>query len=149
MAQFNLGLAYVNGRGVPKDYRQAAAWYRKAADQEYADAQDSLGFMYANGEGVPQDDRQAAAWYRKAADQGHAGAQLSLGFSYWTGRGVPRDDVLAYMWFNLAVSRSSGVEQKLSVANRDRVSARLTPQQRADGQRMAREWQAAFEKRKQ
>ena len=32
-AQFNLGLAYETGRGVPKDYVQAYAWYNIAATQ--------------------------------------------------------------------------------------------------------------------
>ena len=40
---------------MPQDYAQAAAWYRKAADQGYAGAQYNLGVMYANGQGVPQD----------------------------------------------------------------------------------------------
>ena len=71
------------------------------------------------------------------------------GLMYAIGTGVPQDDVVAYMWINLAVSRSSGDEQKQSMKWRDDAAARLTPQQRADGQRMAREWQAAFEKRKQ
>ena len=37
-AQFNLGLMYANGRGVPQDYAQAVKWYRLAADQGIADA---------------------------------------------------------------------------------------------------------------
>ncbi len=32
-AQFNLGVMYTNGRGVPQDYAEAMKWYRKAAAQ--------------------------------------------------------------------------------------------------------------------
>ena len=32
-AQYNLGLMYEYGQGVPQDYREALVWYRKAADQ--------------------------------------------------------------------------------------------------------------------
>lgn len=32
-AQFGLGVMYENGDGVPQDYRQAAVWYRKSAEQ--------------------------------------------------------------------------------------------------------------------
>jgi len=32
-AQLSLGLMYAIGQGVPRDYAQAAAWYRKAAEQ--------------------------------------------------------------------------------------------------------------------
>ena len=41
-AQFVLGVAHENGRGVPKDGQQAMFWYRKAADQGNAIAQDNL-----------------------------------------------------------------------------------------------------------
>ena len=55
-AQFNLGLKYYKGEGVPKDDREAVKWYRRAAEQGHAMAQFSLGFMYSNGEGVPEDE---------------------------------------------------------------------------------------------
>ena len=32
-AQFNLGVAYYTGQGVPQDYTEAVKWYRKAAEQ--------------------------------------------------------------------------------------------------------------------
>ena len=32
-AQYNLGLMYEQGQGVPQDYAAAVSWYRKAADQ--------------------------------------------------------------------------------------------------------------------
>ena len=88
-AQFNLGLMYHNGQGVPQDYREAVRWYRMAADQGDADAQFNLGVMYDNGRGVPQDYAEAVRWYRKAADQGYADAQFNLGVMYYNGRGRP------------------------------------------------------------
>ena len=78
-AQYNLGLMYDNGQGVPQDYKQAVKWYTKAAEQGDANAQYSLGYMYANGQGVPQDYKQAVMWFTKAAEQGDADAQYNLG----------------------------------------------------------------------
>ena len=52
---------------MPKDFAEAAKWYREAADQGHADAQKSLGVMYAAGNGVPQDGVEASKWLRKAA----------------------------------------------------------------------------------
>ena len=74
-AQFDLGLKYDTGDGVPQDYAEAANWYRKAAEQGYAKAQFNLGTMYDEGRGVRQDFAEAAKWYRKAKDQGVANAQ--------------------------------------------------------------------------
>jgi len=42
-AQYNLGYCYEYGRGVAKDYVEAAKWYRKAADQGDSYAQCNLG----------------------------------------------------------------------------------------------------------
>ncbi len=32
-AQFNLGVMYDKGQGVPQDYAEAVKWYRKAVEQ--------------------------------------------------------------------------------------------------------------------
>jgi len=45
-------------------------WYRKAADQGIATAQESLGVIYSHGVGVTQDYVQAHMWYNLAAMQG-------------------------------------------------------------------------------
>ncbi len=70
-AQYNLGLVYDLGRGIPQDYKEAVRWYRRAADQGYAPGQLDLGLMYAHGRGVPQDYVQAHMWMNLAAAQGH------------------------------------------------------------------------------
>ena len=42
-AQHNLGVMYINGRGVPQDYAEAVKWFRLAAEQGHAVAQYNLG----------------------------------------------------------------------------------------------------------
>ncbi len=69
-AQFNLGVMYYNGVGVPQDYAEAAKWYKKAAEQGRSKAQNNLGHMYASGQGVPQDYIRAYLWWNLAAAQG-------------------------------------------------------------------------------
>lgn len=66
-AQFNLGVMYANGRGVPQDYKEAVKWYRLAADQGNAIAQSSLGVRYANGQGVVSSRVAAYALYNVSA----------------------------------------------------------------------------------
>ncbi|MBA4142376.1 MAG: sel1 repeat family protein [Nitrosospira sp.] len=77
-AQFNLGLMYANGEGVPQDPVKAVELFQKAAEQGNVDAQNNLGVMYYAGEGVPKDDAKAREWFRKAAAQGNADAQANL-----------------------------------------------------------------------
>lgn len=147
VAQNNFGDAYYLGEGVPQDYAQAVAWFRRAADQGYARAQHNLGVMYANGHVVPQDYAQAVAWYRKAAEQGHADAQFNLGAAYGIGEGVPEDYVESHKWLNLAASRASAEKQKQFAETRDGVAQLMTPAQLAEAEKLANEWMAAFEKR--
>jgi TPR repeat protein len=104
-AQNSLGKMYERGRGVARDYEQAAAWYRKAAEQGDAGGQYNLGAMYASGKGVARDDVQAVAWFRKAAEQGDVDAQTNLGTMYLTGRGVPQDDAEAAAWYRKAADQ--------------------------------------------
>ena len=73
--QFNLGVAYADGRGVPQDAAEAVRWYRLAAEQGYTSAQFNLGLMYATGRGVPQDDVDAHMWLDLAAATGHEDAR--------------------------------------------------------------------------
>lgn len=136
-AQYNLGLMYYTGEGVPQDYAEAVKWYTKAAEQGYADAQNNLGAMYVNGQGVPQNYAQALKWITKAAEQGVAGAQSNLGLMYYNGQGVPQNFVQGYMWWSLAAAQGNENAQK----GRDTVAARMTPAQIAEGQKLAAEWQ--------
>jgi TPR repeat protein len=53
---------YMIGQGVQQDVVGAIRWYRRAAEQGVAEAQNSLGWMYREGRGVPQDDAEAARW---------------------------------------------------------------------------------------
>jgi hypothetical protein len=69
---------YEQGKGLPQDFTEAVAWYRKAADQGFARAQDDLGYMYLEGKGVWRDYSEAARWYRKAAKQGDEYALRAL-----------------------------------------------------------------------
>ena len=106
-AQLILGSMYHSGKGVPRDYKQAMIWNRKAADQGNAQAQFILGAMYYEGQGVPQNNAQALMWFHKAADQGNADAEYNLGFMYENGQGVPLDYAHALMWYRKAADQGS------------------------------------------
>jgi len=73
-AQYNLGVMYDNGRGVPQDYKEAVKWYRLSAEQGFADAQGNLGLMYAKGEGVPQDYVLSHMWFNLSGSNGNKNA---------------------------------------------------------------------------
>ena len=71
MAQNNLAIMYVSGKGVTKDLAEAASWRQKAAENGYATAQYSLALMYFDGQGLPRNDPEAKKWVEKAAAQNY------------------------------------------------------------------------------
>jgi hypothetical protein len=65
-AEFNLGVAYMNGFRLPEDHGEAARWFQRAANQGHADAQFYLGQMYLEGDAVPQNSLEAYKWFSLA-----------------------------------------------------------------------------------
>ena len=100
--QYNLGYSYYHGDGRPKDYKMAAYWYGKAAEQGDMWAQKNLGICYEHGEGVEKDPARAVYWYSKAAEQGDAWSQTELGICYENGNGVEKDPAKAAYWYGKA-----------------------------------------------
>jgi TPR repeat protein len=101
-AQFNVGMMYARGDGVPEDFAEAARWFRLASEQGQTDAQARLGGMYARGIGLEKDYLEAARWLTMAAERHHAESQYDLGTLYANGNGVVQDYTTAYFWFSLA-----------------------------------------------
>jgi len=69
-AQESVGYLYYSGRGVPRDTRQAAAYFYRAADQGEPTAQLFLAYMHFNSIGVPQNSPLAMMWAELAMDGG-------------------------------------------------------------------------------
>jgi TPR repeat protein len=76
--QYNLGVMYENGHGVPENDAEAVKWYRKAAEQGHESAQSNLGVMHFNGDGVPENNIHAYVWLSMAKTQGSADAASNL-----------------------------------------------------------------------
>jgi len=110
-AQYNMGVRYYKGKGVPKDYVEAVKWWITAARQDHVWAQFNLGIAYDTGKGVPKDHSEAVKWFKKAAEQGIARAQARLGVMYALGRGVPRAYSEAVKWYKKAAEQGNASAQ--------------------------------------
>jgi TPR repeat protein len=125
-AQYNLGLMVQKGEAVApseaepsnaeSSYAEAAHWYRLAAAQGFADAQQRLADLYYLGQGVPRNYTQAALWYRRAAEQGNARAQFQLGHLYDVGLGIEHDYTQYRYWTRKAADQ--GHEDAVREVNR-------------------------------
>ena len=95
----------------------------------------TLGLRHSSG----QDYSNALEFFGKAAEGGDTAAQCALGAIYISGKGVPQDFTLAHMWFNLAASGAGGEAQQIYAATRDLLASKMTLEQIAEAQRMARD----------
>lgn len=86
-AQFRAAWAYDSGTGAPRSGDNAKKYYRMAADQGMAEAQNSLGSIFQ----AEKNYSEAKKWYELAAAQDHPMATNSLGYLYDLGLGLPQD----------------------------------------------------------
>jgi len=70
LCRYNLGAAYVDGLGVPRDVHKGVSLYGQAAQQGLPVAQTKLGLAYYRGVGVQQNLAVALHWFTQAANQG-------------------------------------------------------------------------------
>ena len=101
-AAYELGMLYTQGRMVPKDLAQGAAWVNRAADLGDARAQFLVGANLMSGTGVARDPARAVGFLARAGEQGHARAQYLLGQAYVDGVGVPANPAWAARWYGRA-----------------------------------------------
>lgn len=78
-ARFNLGMAYYNGDGVPKDALKASQWLKLAVRQNFSEAKYSLGLLLIEGEGgINKNTTEGLSLLREAVSQGHQLAAVYL-----------------------------------------------------------------------
>lgn len=130
-------IAWASSAAFAADFGPALKLWHQQADQGNAQAQKDLGDCYANGWGVTRDPAQAMTWYLKAADQKNADAQGQIAQMYEAGEGVKQDVAQAYMWYSLAAA----VEVQVGAKARLKMLAdKMTPEQIAEGKRLASAW---------
>lgn len=104
-AQYEIALRFGEGRGVPRNERQAAYWLDLAAKQGLAPAQFRLGGYYEKGIGVKKDLAAARDLYLAAAAKGNGKAMHNLAVLYADGVNGRPDYHTAAHWFRRAADR--------------------------------------------
>ncbi len=164
-AQYNLGAAYWDGRGVKEDRERAEFWVRKAAEQGHAGAQFIVGMYLSQNELSETDFDKLAEWLRKSAEQGYAPAQKQLGDFYsfivtkemferaygleevvqlaaWDGiaKAMPHDLVTAYAMYALAAKGNEEQTRREAQARLAKIETQLTVEQKAEGDAIVAAW---------
>ncbi len=146
-AQRRLGFMYYHGESVAQNNQRAVTLFERSASAGDILSASNLGMMYEHGMGVDQDDARAASWYRKAAELGDPRSQFTTSTMYYKGQGVPQDRVEAAKWWTLAMM-SGGAVAEMVRRSVESAQSKLTPEQNAEGERRAQEWQTSHQAKK-
>jgi uncharacterized protein len=102
LAQHELGIRYLTGRGTGADTVKGAYWIHKAAIQKLTSAQFNMGILYYHGWGVEWNPFDAYTQFRAAALKGMVEAEFVMGQFYTDNLVIERDWKEAYRWVKLA-----------------------------------------------
>lgn len=128
-AMFNLGQAYLLGRGVDQDRDAAIDLFRRAAARGHLAATASLGIaLWQDGKRT-----EALQYLRTAADKGELRAAYVLGVATFSGDSVPRNPALGYAY--IARARDGGLEVARQQAGR--YATLMSADERARGEAAA------------
>jgi len=116
-AYFNLGAAYYNGDGVPRNDQDSCVWFILSADTGDPRGQEAVertrreesprrlmgcevtaGTAYVTGDMIKPDYAKAMQWYLKAANAGDGIACEKIAYLYDRGLGVTQDKQQSFSW---------------------------------------------------
>src|SRR4051812_34598785 len=124
VAQNNIGIMYLDGKGVPQNTSEAVRYLSLSAAAGSSLGQNNLGGLYRDGKGVPRDYNKAMQWFSASASQGNAAGMHNLGLMYEMGQGMKPEPFHAWMWYALAADQGN---MPNAVAHRNALFSRMTP----------------------
>ena len=89
----NMGVLYMDGLGVPKDFVKAYEYFEKASSMGAGTSYFHMGTFRIKGMGVPKDIPLGLEYLLKAADLGCGTALNYIARLYENGTGVERDSL--------------------------------------------------------
>lgn len=110
--QYRIGKMYQYGLGTKENLAEAAAWFSKAADQEYSSALYALGMLTLHGKGVKQDYAKAFELFLRSHKIGNPYAAYELGKLFESGKGTEKNQEKAENCFCAAFSGFLNLEKK-------------------------------------
>jgi TPR repeat protein len=120
ISTYEVGRAYLLGRGVPVDMEKGRMWLDRAAQKGSLDAQMLLGAGYLSGTNLPKDPQLACKYLLQAAQQQNVVGRLRVSQAlaqYWValmfeqGRGVEKSHEKAIQYLQMAANNGSSPAQ--------------------------------------
>jgi TPR repeat protein len=102
VAQQELGVRYLLGRGVEADSTKAAYWFFKAAEQNMISSRFNYGILLYHGWGISWNPFESYRAFLIAAEAGMHEAEFVVGLHYTENLVVPRNYATALEWVRKA-----------------------------------------------
>jgi TPR repeat protein len=110
-AQYQMGVIYQKGYGVPKNATKAIEFFELAAKRFYADALFELSLYYTEGRFIKKDLKKAYTLMNSAAIKHLPMAQFNVAVMYEQGAGTPIDYFKAARWYKAAANQNLSLAQ--------------------------------------
>ena len=101
-AQYYIGWANENGKGVPINYQKSLEWYLKAAFQGDNTSEYHIARLYNDEKKLGMDNVLSSFWFERSALNGNRKAAYFLAEAYNKGLGVPKNKDEALSWYEYA-----------------------------------------------
>jgi len=131
IAQHELGVRYMMGKGIEADSGKAAYWFGKAAAHNMLASRFNLGILSFNGWGVNWNPFEAFRAFRIAAEGDMPEAEYILGLFYADNMVVPIDFDKALYWVRKAAASGSRAARE-SLPDLERSAMRFAARRAAD-----------------
>ena len=141
-AQAQVGRLLEEGRGTPADPKEAARWYRLAAEQRSKAGAFGLAMLYHTGNGVEQNFEATMNLLRPLAEDGDALAQTLVGIMTFRGEGVEADPIIAYAWF--ATAAATGLNEPAAKMALETAAKSMTADQLQAARELAKQYWADY-----
>ncbi len=115
-----------------------ALLYKLSVETGSSTADDPEGWLHRAQKSA--DLQEALSWYRKAAEAGLPEAQAGLATVYLSGLVAPQDTVRTLIWLIIAADKARDDLRMYILGLRSLVAGRLSPEQLAEAERLARDW---------
>lgn len=101
-AQYEIGRFYNNGIHVEQNDSLALEWFKLAAKQNHAIANNACGVYYMNSTATDENFGLAFEYFQKGAALNYVSSYFNLGLCYLEGKGTERDLTKATYYFRKA-----------------------------------------------
>ena len=104
-SMFSFALMLLNGDGIYKSRKDAAEYFKMAAEKGHLGAMEQYGLMLLNGNGISMNKKEAAKWLKLSADRGRCTAMFYYAKILSNGDGIKKNKAEAAKYYKRAADQ--------------------------------------------